>query len=174
MNDTIFLFLNNLSNQSAFMDSLIVFFSFYLPYIVIAAAGIFIFMHHEVFKSGNPILAIFEKKKEISRAFLTGVLAWLVAKFLKLLFAIARPVNALDNINPLLVKTDYSFPSGHATFFMALAFSIYFFHKRAGYVFMLLAVLIGLARIMAGVHFPVDILGGFILGALIAYLVKKV
>jgi len=37
---------------------------------------------------------------------------------------------------------------------------------------MFFALLIGIARIIAGVHFPVDILGGFILGILTAYLVK--
>ena len=37
---------------------------------------------------------------------------------------------------------------------------------------MFFALLIGLARIMAGVHFPIDILGGFIIGSLIAFLVK--
>ena len=33
---------------------------------------------------------------------------------------------------------------------------------------------LGLARIIAGVHFPIDILGGFIIGALVAYFVKGV
>jgi len=37
---------------------------------------------------------------------------------------------------------------------------------------MFFAFLIGIARIIAGVHFPIDILGGFILGAGIAYLIK--
>ena len=55
---------------------------------------------------------------------------------------------------------------------MALAFAIYFLHKQAGYWFMFFALIIGVARIMAGVHFPLDILGGFVLGALVAYLVK--
>jgi undecaprenyl-diphosphatase len=75
---------------------------------------------------------------------------------------------------PLLNKTDFSFPSGHATFFMALGFGIFFSHKKAGYVFIFFALLIGIARIIAGVHFPVDILSGFILGAIIAYLVRVI
>ena len=36
---------------------------------------------------------------------------------------------------------------------------------------MLFALVIGVARIMLGVHFPGDILGGFVLGALVAYAV---
>jgi membrane-associated phospholipid phosphatase len=63
---------------------------------------------------------------------------------------------------------------------MALAFALYFNHKKvglpaqAGYWFIFFALLIGVARIMAGVHFPIDILGGFVLGFLIAFLLKKV
>jgi undecaprenyl-diphosphatase len=36
---------------------------------------------------------------------------------------------------------------------------------------MLFAFLIGLARIAAGIHFPIDVLAGFIIGILTAYLV---
>jgi len=57
---------------------------------------------------------------------------------------------------------------------MALAFAIFLTHKKVGYWFMFFALLIGIARIIVGVHFPIDILGGFILGALIAYLVRFV
>jgi undecaprenyl-diphosphatase len=57
---------------------------------------------------------------------------------------------------------------------MGIAFAIFLTHKKAGYWFMFFALLIGLARIIVGVHFPIDILGGFILGALIAYLVRFV
>jgi membrane-associated phospholipid phosphatase len=55
---------------------------------------------------------------------------------------------------------------------MALAFAVFFSHKKAGYIFICFAFLIGLARITAGVHFPVDIFGGFVLGAMIACSVK--
>ena len=79
-----------------------------------------------------------------------------------------------SNIVPLFSESGYAFPSGHATFFMALAFALFFNHKKAGYVFILFALLIGIARIIAGVHFPVDILGGFILGFFIAFFVKNV
>jgi undecaprenyl-diphosphatase len=77
-------------------------------------------------------------------------------------------------VHSLFAESWYSFPSGHATFFMALAVSIFLSHKKAGYLFMFFALLIGIARIIAGVHFPVDILGGFVIGALVAFFVKSV
>ena len=85
-----------------------------------------------------------------------------------------RPFVALSNIHSLFSETGYAFPSGHATFFGALAVAIFFLDKKVGLRFMTFALLIGLARIIAGVHFPVDILGGFALGALVAFFVKNV
>jgi membrane-associated phospholipid phosphatase len=38
---------------------------------------------------------------------------------------------------------------------------------------MFFALLIGVARVIAGVHFPIDILGGFCIGFLVAYLFEK-
>ena len=114
------------------------------------------------------------KWKEITLVFFSGVLAWILAYILKIIIYTPRPFEVFSNIVPLFSESGYAFPSGHATFFMALAFALFFNHKKAGYVFILFALLIGIARIIAGVHFPVDILGGFILGFFIAFFVKNV
>src|SRR3989344_5189935 len=97
----------------------------------------------------------------------------IIAHFLKILINMPRPFDAIANVSALFTESGQAFPSGHAAFFSALAFAIFFINKKAGYVFMLFALLIGLARIMAGVHFPVDILGGFTLGIAVAFLVEK-
>lgn len=104
--------------------------------------------------------------------FFSGFLAYFISEILKILFHTTRPFLALPNVQALFTESSYAFPSGHATFFSALAFAIFFLHKKAGYVFICFAVLIGVARIVAGVHFPVDILGGFVLGGLVAYLLR--
>lgn len=171
MNNTIFFFFYNLAHQSAFFDKLIIFLAVYFPFVVVFLAGIFLIMHHEVFRSKEPFKVFLQKKKEILSVFFSSFLAYLVAVILKLLIHTPRPFVLFGNIQALFNETGYAFPSGHATFFTALAVSIFFTHKKAGYVFMIFALLIGCARITAGVHFPVDILGGFIFGALIAYLV---
>ncbi|OGI65561.1 hypothetical protein A2647_03765 [Candidatus Nomurabacteria bacterium RIFCSPHIGHO2_01_FULL_40_24b] len=174
MNNQIFFFFYNLAHQSKFLDQVVVFFAVYFPYVVIFLAGIFLLMHHEVFKTESTFQVFLEKKKEIFSSFLTGILAWILTHALKFLFSSMRPFEVLPQIQPLISKTSSAFPSGHAAFFMALAISIFFFHKKAGYWFMLFALVIGIARVIAGVHFPIDILGGFIFGALIAYFVKSV
>ncbi len=172
MNETIFYFFYNLAHRSEMLDQMIVFFALYFPYLVIMLAGLFLLFHHDVFKAENPYQVFLQKKKEILMVFFVSGFAWIVAKLLKLILHISRPVTELSNIDPLLLKTDFSFPSGHATFFVALAFSIFFMHKKAGYWFLFFALIIGITRIMAGVHFPLDILVGFVLGSAIAYSMK--
>src|SRR3989344_936958 len=101
MNNSIFYFFYNLAHQSELFDQLVVFFAFYFPYVVIILAGVFILMHHEVLKAENPYRVFLQKKKEISKAFFVGVLAWILAQVLKFLFSLARPAEALAEVNPL-------------------------------------------------------------------------
>ena len=49
--------------------------------------------------------------------------------------------------------------------------AIYFYNKKWGIVFFVAAILMALARIVAGVHYPLDILGGAAVGILSAYAV---
>lgn len=172
INNEIFLVFYNLSHQSAFFDWLVVFIAKPFANIVIVLAVIFLLYHHEVLPSKNPFKEFKQKWKEIVLVFFSGIFAWVVANLIKIVIQIPRPAFQLSDVFPLLEKTGYSFPSGHATFFMALGVSIFLSHKKAGYLFMFFALLIGIARIIAGVHFPIDILGGFVLGAIIAYLVR--
>jgi len=173
MNETIFFFFYNLAHQSNFFDHAVIFFGIYLPYLVWALAFLFLLLHHDVFVSPNPLKEFIKKWKEIFFVFFTGVVAWIAAHVLKVLINVPRPFDAFPQIEPIFPATGNSFPSGHATFFMALGVSIFLLHKKAGWVFMFLALLIGMARIIAGVHFPIDILGGFALGALVALFMKK-
>ena len=172
MNNSIFYFFYNFAHQSAVVDNLIVFLAVYFPYLVIIIAGLFLLFHHDVFKAENPYQIFLEKKKEILMVFITSGFAWVVARLLKIIIHTPRPFDALSNVTSLFPESGYAFPSGHATFFLALAMSIYFLHKKAGYWFIFFALVIGLARIVAGVHFPIDILGGFVLGGVVAYFVK--
>ena len=172
MNDKIFFFFYNFAHHSIFFDKLVVFFAQTFPYIVVLLAGIFLLFHHEVLPSKNPFKVFAQKWKEIVLVFFSGVLAWLLAEFLKISFHTLRPFLAFQNVTSLLPETGFAFPSQHTTFFMALAVALFFSHKKAGYLFMFFALIIGIARVIAGVHFPVDILGGLILGILTAYLVR--
>ena len=63
-----------------------------------------------------------------------------------------------------------SFPSDHAALFSALAMGIFFRSRRAGAaVFAYVVLVTYVPRIYMGYHWPSDILAGFVLGILAAY-----
>lgn len=96
---------------------------------------------------------------------LTGVIAWSASAVGKALFLVPRPYIQMLDIEPLFqLGILDSFPSGHATFFAAIAVAVWHYHRRLGFVYVLAAIAIGVSRIIAGVHFPLDILAGFLLG----------
>ncbi len=173
MNDIIFNYLFSFAHQSVFTDKVITFIAEPFAIMVLMIGGLYILFHHEIFKAENPYQVIRTKGGEIFKVALSLGVAYLSSYILKLFFAAARPFESMPFITPVFGETGHAFPSSHAAVFSALAFSIFFLHKKAGMVFMVLALFIGMARIVAGVHFPIDILGGFVLGALVAYLVKK-
>ena len=144
MNNTIFYFFYNFAHQSVLLDDVIIFFAVYFPYIVVLLAGIFILFHHEVFKAESPFQIFMQKKKEILLSFFSGCVAWVLAYVLKIFIHTPRPFDAFPNVHNLFPETGFAMPSGHATFFSALAFSIFFFHKKAGYWFISFALIIGL------------------------------
>jgi len=161
MNDAIFYFFYNFAHKSALGDQLAVFVALYLPFVVAFLAFAYMFFYHRSFR-------------DFIFVFFTAGVAVIISKVLKILIQVPRPPFSLEGVQSLFGKTSYAFPSDHATFFMALAVAIFFINKKAGLIFLVLALLIGIARIVVGVHFPVDILGGFALGALVAYLAKKI
>lgn len=58
----------------------------------------------------------------------------------------------------------YSFPSSHATFAFALAVVLSAKEPRYRYMIFAVATMISLSRIYLGVHFPIDVLAGAVLG----------
>ena len=70
-----------------------------------------------------------------------------------------------------------SFPSGHAAFYFALSAGVYFYNKKAGLWFFIASFIIGFSRVLAGLHYSSDILGGLVLGLfsfwLVSFLSKK-
>ncbi|MEK7175532.1 MAG: phosphatase PAP2 family protein [Patescibacteria group bacterium] len=165
MNNNLFLFFYNFSHQFLWLDNLIIFFAEYFPYLVVILAVCFFF--REFLAHEGSLTSLMQK---LFLIFCVPPITYIISIFLKNLFQVARPFLEFPNIIPLLQENGFSFPSSHTAFFSSLGFAIFFINKKAGYFFIFFALLIGFARIMAGVHFPVDILGGFVLGFLVSFL----
>ncbi|HEU5278812.1 MAG TPA: phosphatase PAP2 family protein [Gaiellaceae bacterium] len=66
------------------------------------------------------------------------------------------------------VPHDASFPSGHAaTSFAAATILVFSFPRLAPFLY-LLAAAVAFSRVYVGVHYPLDVVGGALLGVLVA------
>ena len=80
-----------------------------------------------------------------------------------------RPYATLDHVHVLIARTaDFSFPSDHATAVGAVAGGLWLVDRTLGKIAALLAALMALTRVYAGVHYPSDVLVGLGLGAGVA------
>jgi undecaprenyl-diphosphatase len=96
-------------------------------------------------------------------------LADVTATGLKGLFDRPRPPLRYPNQDPLVAVPDTaSFPSGHAATSFAGATILAFAFPRVAPLFYILASAVGFSRVYLGVHYPLDIVGGAVLGTLIA------
>lgn len=141
---------------------------------VILLGIFFILIHRHGTRLNRPVLFSRTSLIEgLSTCIGIGI-AWTFSFLMKVSFAVARPFVEFTDIIPLFLYGGYdSFPSGHATLFAALAVAIYLHHRKVGAIFIFFAFCIALARVIAGVHFPIDIVVGWILGGGTSYLVYR-
>lgn len=115
------------------------------------------------------------KKEQVVHALFACVVAFLAAVLIKHFFPTIRPyILNHGETDVLLRPTDSAFPSEHTVVGFALAVTIYLHDKRVGWVFLLGAFIVGVARVMANVHWPIDIVGGAFLGTIVAVIVERI
>lgn len=140
-----FVFITNLGDVFT-MSIVVLLFSFFL-----------------VWKTKNKRLAIWYISQSILGAAILNLLV-------KIIFHRERPT-----IEHLVIQGGFSFPSGHSMgsliCYGGLAFLTFHLYKKSTpslvvlLVTILFILLIGLSRIYVGVHFPSDVIGGYLLGA---------
>ncbi len=118
-----------------------------------------------------------DKSRMVAKELVIVLIAvFILTQIIKLVIARPRPFTVIDNLNVLTSVNDASFPSGHTATVTAIA---YVLARNYGYRILLaiLVILVGLSRLYLGVHYPSDVLGGFIIGLLITlgceYVIKR-
>jgi undecaprenyl-diphosphatase len=102
--------------------------------------------------------------KTVICATISAVVSMLVLYGLNNIFFRPRPFTTQVVHLLFYHNTDSSFPSNAATLAFALAFAVFLYWRKLGWVMLGLATFQGLARIVVGIHYPIDIIGGALLG----------
>ena len=113
-------------------------------------------------------------REDSLRSAIVGVIGWLaVTRIIAFFWFRERPIADLSLPTKEIVfhRPTYSFPSDHALFLFALASGFYFAgHKEIGIGLYVVAIIISFSRVVVGIHFPLDVIVGAIIGIIIAWL----
>lgn len=155
MNMELFRLINNLANENSFFDRVMIFFSKDVPYIFMAIIAI-------VF-----ILGITKKNSDYRKiavnTFVITVINLILSCIIGGLYYVDRPF--VDNkVNLLFTHVkDASFPSDHATGTMSIALGLRKNNKSLSIILTILSVIVGFSRVYVGHHYPMDIIGAYII-----------
>lgn len=137
------------------------YFSIFLSYVFVYAIPI-ILVFWVIFKEQRKMFSF-------SLLFLSVFTTWLTAEIIKNVTRISRPI--VENL--MIVEKGFSFPSEHSALSMVIAIVVLSLNKKAGYFLIFISFLIGISRIVLGVHFPIDVFAGWILGLIVGVLFVK-
>ncbi|OHA01356.1 MAG: hypothetical protein A3C11_01770 [Candidatus Sungbacteria bacterium RIFCSPHIGHO2_02_FULL_49_12] len=150
-----FHYLNSLAGQSSGFDFIVVLVGQYVPY-VLGFLPFLLFRKQGWSKETRSHVGFIYAYAIIARFVVTPIIRYFIIS--------PRPFLTPGVRQLIFNETSSSFPSGHAVFFFALATGLWFYDRRLGLIAGIVALLVSTARVIAGVHWPVDIVGGFVVG----------
>jgi undecaprenyl-diphosphatase len=157
----LFYFINGFAGKYAWLDAFAIFLAKYLPYCLVAV--LFVFLIKDWKKYRFMII-------EASGSALFG---GIFVEIIRFLHPRIRPL-FYQGVNDLISHSASSaFPSGHATIFFAISTVVYINNKTAGIWFFIASFLMAIARVFTGLHWPLDIAAGMIVGVLSGLVVHK-
>jgi len=130
----------------------------YLIFLIVLSAIIYFFRQDSTTKKQ---LAIF--------SLITLPMIYLIAQMARLFYFNPRPF-VVGNFIPLIPHApDNGFPSDHVLLSSSLAILIFYYNRRFGIILWISAVLVGISRVLAGVHHPIDVIGGLIIPIIVSF-----
>ena len=115
-----------------------------------------------------------DRRKLVVAIIVAFVIAGVLDKLAGKLYYDPRPF-VTHNVKPLVAHSaDNGFPSEHTLLSYTFASVIFFFRKRLGWLALGLGLLVGICRVAAHVHSPIDIAGSIAFGLIAGYVGKLV
>ena len=109
---------------------------------------------------------------DVIPTFFSPLLAFILVEIIRHFYSRKRPFEDM-NFEPLINhETGKSFPSKHATSAMVIALALCPLFPIFGIIMILNAFIVGLTRILSGIHYPSDVLSGYILALICHYIVR--
>jgi len=138
-------------------------------YLVVIAADYLIL----VIIAAPPVLWLLGHRSSAARAAMSGALAWGITWAFKNFYYLPRPFILSGRQPAVDFLLDGSFPSGHTALSLGIAMSLYLYHPRLSITLIAASFLVGVGRILAGVHSPADILGSTLVALLAAVIITQ-
>ena len=90
--------------------------------------------------------------------------------YIKSFFSRMRPYKKHDKVPIMYPPDKHSFPSGHTMVGFAISFSVGSYSFGSAILFYTIASLIAFSRVYVGLHYPLDVICGIVLGSVIGML----
>jgi len=160
-NQSAFQWIHSFSGHNPVLDGIAIVFARYLLFFLIF--GFFLLV---LCKEGPR-----QKWYVLSEGALATLLArGLVTEMFRFFYHHPRPFD-FYGFAPLIAISAPSFPSAHMTLLFAVATVVWFRYRLWGFCYFVMAAVVGVARIYAGVHWPLDIIGGAVIGIVCAAII---
>jgi undecaprenyl-diphosphatase len=164
--------INGLAGRYAWLDLLGVFAARWLIFAIAAAAA-------WPWLSSLARHASRREERHARLMALAAVLAAAMSFVFNWLFSLVRfrhrPFSVLEDVHLIVPAplTPHSFPSSHAAIAFALAFTVLLARRSYGWALLVLAAFVAFGRVYVGVHYPLDVVAGLLVGLLCAALAVR-
>lgn len=160
LNVDVFRLINDLGKQYSSLNPFVVFLAEYMLYFLCLAIVLYWFTRTEK----NRLMVI--------HGGIAFIGAEIIGKIAGQFYSHHQPFAVLPHVNKLIEhEIDNSFPSDHTILFFSICVSFFLVRKKAGWLWLVPAFGVAISRIWVGVHFPVDVVVGALLGTISALFV---
>ena len=155
LNYRIFEWINQMALKNRLLDNLMIFSSKVLPYLMallICAVFLYGVLRRDAASRKSAVMTALLLAVNLAVNFLIGCLVYVPRPF------VSHKVNLL-----FPHVRDSSFPSDHATVTMSTAAGLMRAGRILGWICVFLSLLVGFSRIYVGHHYPLDVLGSYLI-----------
>jgi undecaprenyl-diphosphatase len=163
LNFTIFHLINQYAGLNPLTDSIGVILANYMPLVIILGLA-YIWIRKEKKTRDIVLYAVY-----------AAIIGLILNIIIGMIYFHPRPFMIPTGTLLFPFAPETSFPSDHTTLMVSLSLMLIYFKETRiyGIIFLILGFIGGIARIFSGVHFPLDILGSFVVSVIVTLFIYR-